>query len=52
VGVRNLVEAGIDFSLSRNVFVASLVLVGIALNALLSSKLGVKVKSVHGNDKL
>ena len=81
VGVRNLVEAGVDFSSSRNVFVAALILViaigvkygaednvsigpihfsglalsaliGIVLNAILPGKLGMKVKSVHGKDKL
>ena len=80
VGVRNLVEDGVDFSSSRNVFVAALILViaigvkygagdsvavgpihfsglalaaltGILLNAALPSKLGMKVKSVHGKGK-
>ena len=80
VGVRNLVEAGVDFSSSRNVFVAALILViaigvkygaednvsigpihfsglalsaliGIILNACMPGKLGMKVKSIHGEEK-
>lgn len=45
VGVRNLVESHVDFSNSRNVFVAALILVlaiaamvGIVLNAVLSQR--------------
>lgn len=80
VGVRNLVESAVDFSSSRNVFVAALILVisigvqygteggvaigpvtisglalaalvGIILNAVLPSKLGMKVKSYQGKAK-
>lgn len=80
VGVRNLVESSVDFSSSRNVFVAALILViaigvkyganddvtmgpihisglalaalvGIILNAVLPTKLGMKVKSYHGKEK-
>ena len=79
VGVRNLIEDGVDFNSSRNVFVAALILViaigvkygaddnvsvgpihfsglalsalvGVTLNAIMPSKLGMKVKSVHGKD--
>lgn len=81
VGVRNLVESAVDFSNSRNVFVAALILVlaigvkygagdsvaigsihlsglaiaaivGIVLNAVLPDKLGMKVKSFHGKEKV
>lgn len=81
VGVRNLVESAVDFSNSRNVFVAALILVlaigvkygagdsvaigsihlsglaiaaivGIVLNAILPDKLGMKVKSFHGKEKV
>lgn len=80
VGVRNLVESSVDFSSSRNVFVAALILVisigvqygtrggveigpitisglalaavvGIFLNAVLPSKLGMKIKSYQGKAK-
>lgn len=80
VGVRNLVEAHVDLSSSRNVFVAALILVlaigvkygandsiaigsihlsglaiaaivGIILNAILPTKLGMKVKSFKGKSK-
>jgi len=80
VGVRNLVETSVDFSSSRNVFVAALILVisigvqygteggveigpikisglalaavvGITLNAILPSQLGMKVKSFKGKEK-
>ena len=80
-GVRNLVESAVDFSNSRNVFVAALILVlaigvkygagdsvaigsihlsglaiaaivGIVLNAVLPDKLGMKVKSFHGKEKV
>lgn len=80
VGVRNLVESAVDFSNSRNVFVAALILVlaigvkygagdsvaigsihlsglaiaaivGIVLNAILPDKLGMKVKSFHGEEE-
>ena len=80
VGVRNLVESHVDFSSSRNVFVAALILViaigvkygandcipigpinisglalaalvGVMLNAVLPSQLGMKVKSFNGKEK-
>ena len=46
VGVRNLVEAGVDFSSSRNVFVAALILV-IAIGVKYGAEDNVNIGPIH-----